>query len=63
MVVLHGSDGQPATFLSAEGPGSLGRLAVSYMVMVRRPNEENWGFLITQRTHVINFHYFDRLHM
>ena len=34
---------------------------MSCMVEVRRPNEENWGFLITQRTHVINFHYFGRL--
>jgi hypothetical protein len=63
LVVLHGSNGQSTTGLSAEGPGSLGRPAVSYMVMVQRPNEENWGFLITQRTHVINFHYYDRLHM
>ena len=40
-----------------------GRLAENCMLGLLRSDYENWDFLITQRTHVINFHYFDRLHM
>ena len=39
-----------------------GRLAENCMLGLLRSGYENWGFLITQRTHVINFHYFIRLH-
>ena len=39
-----------------------GRLAENCMLGLLRSDYENWDFLITQRTHVINFHYFIRLH-
>ena len=37
-----------------------GRLAENCMLGLLRSDYENWDFLITQRTHVINFHYFLR---